>query len=82
MNCSDDCADCKRLARSYESVTIEWFRVQGQLRIASFSRDQTASDRIVAELTGIGQRREQLRRETDDHVAERHPRAACASSPV
>jgi len=57
-----------------------WFRVQGQLRIAAYSNDEVASDRIVEELTGIGRRREQLRLQAENHIATAHPRVACASS--
>ena len=80
MDFADNCAECKRLSANYESATMAWFRVQGQLRIADYSRDQAASDKIVAEMTRIGKRRDQLRQAAEEHIAAAHPRTATASS--
>jgi hypothetical protein len=80
LNFVDDCNECKRFSANYEAVTMQWFRVQGELRIAAWSRDQIASDRIVAELTRIGRRREQLREAAETHIDAAHPRVASACS--
>lgn len=81
LNFADNCAECERLSASYEAVTMSWFRAQGQLRIAAYSRDRAASDKIVAELTRIGRRRDQARQAAEDHLASEHPLRASASSP-
>ena len=80
MNFADDCAECAHLSASYEAITMQWFRIQGELRIASWSRDQAASDKIVAELTKIGRQRGQLRDAAQAHIDLAHPRAASANS--
>jgi hypothetical protein len=59
---------------------MQWFRVQGELRIASWSRDQAASEKIVSELARIGRRREQLRKTAQAHIDAAHPRVASANS--
>ena len=82
MNFANNCDECKRLSASYEAATMDWFRLQGQLRIATLSNDPAASDRMVAELSGIAQRREQLRQSAEAHLAAAHPRRAAAGSPL
>jgi len=57
----DECPDCQRLFEEYESVTMQWFRAQGQLRIVEYSGDDEATTRIVAELGTIADRRRALR---------------------
>jgi hypothetical protein len=74
----ESCAECRRLSSLYEGVTIEWFRVQGQLGVADHLRDETLSDRIVAELTTISKRRRTLREAIDNHILEDHPQVATA----
>jgi len=59
---------------------MEWFRVQSQLRLAEYSRERESSDRIVAELARIAERRRGLREALDRHQLEAHPRAANAGS--
>jgi hypothetical protein len=71
-----------RLSGEYESVTMEWFRVRGQLRIVEYSGDDEASNRIVAELSKIAERRRALRDALARHVETAHPRQASASSPL
>ena len=79
MNFADACHECQRLSAEYEAATMEWFRVQGQLRVAEYSRDEASSDRIIAELTRITDRRRTLRAAVEKHELEMHPRAAAAS---
>ena len=57
---------------------MEWFRVQGQLRVAEFSRERESSDRIIAELSLITARRNALREATEVHQLDKHPRVATA----
>jgi hypothetical protein len=73
------CGECQRLSAEYEAATMDWFRVQGQLRVAEYSRDDEASDRIVAELSLIAARRHALRESTESHQSERHPRVSAVS---
>jgi hypothetical protein len=80
LNFVDDCSECKRFSNNYEAVTMQWFRVQGELRIAAWSRDQSASDKIVAELTRIGKHREEVRASAEAHIDAAHPRVASACS--
>jgi hypothetical protein len=79
MNFADACHECQRLSAEYEAATMEWFRVQGQLRVAEYSRDEEASDRIVAQLSLITERRRALREAVEKHELEMHPRVAAAS---
>ncbi|MDP9052871.1 MAG: hypothetical protein M3N93_00995 [Acidobacteriota bacterium] len=58
---------------------MEWFRVQGQLRIAEYSREEEASNRIVAELSAITARRQALREASENHDLDKHPRVATAA---
>jgi hypothetical protein len=78
----DECPDCQRLFEEYESVTMQWFRAQGQLRIVEYSGDDEATTRIVAELGTIADRRRALRDALTEHVERAHPRQASASSPL
>jgi hypothetical protein len=78
MNFVGTCAECKRLSADYESATMEWFRVQGQLRVAEYSREDDSSTRIIAELSIITARRHALREAAEKHDMEMHPRVATA----
>ena len=80
MNFVGDCKECQRLSAEYEAATMEWFRQQGQLRVAEYSRAKESSNRIVAELSRITARRTALREAADRHEMEKHPRVATASS--
>lgn len=82
MDFADNCEECTRLSAPYEAATMDWFRLQGQLRIATWSNDPAASDHIVAELTSIGHRREHTRQAAENHLAAIHPRRAAAGSPL
>lgn len=79
-NFGGPCEVCKRLSREYEAATMEWYRVQGQLRVAEYSRERESSSRIVAELGKIAERRHGLREALDKHQIEAHPRTAGAGS--
>jgi hypothetical protein len=79
MSFAGDCKECQRLSAEYEAATMEWFRVQGQLRVAEYSRDEESSNRIVAELGLITARRHALREAAEKHELEIHPRVASAS---
>ncbi len=79
---TERCPDCRRLFREYEAVTMDWFRVQGQLRVVEYSGDDEASARIVAELSAIAGRRRALRDALTAHMERAHPRQASASSPL
>jgi hypothetical protein len=80
MNSPVACEVCNRLATDYEAATMEWFRVQGQLRIAEHSRDENASSRIIAQLSEIAERRHALRSAREQHELEKHPQTRCAGS--
>ena len=80
MNSPDECGLCRRLAAEYEAATMEWFRVQGQLRVAEYARDEKATNRIIAELSGIAARRHTLREAKEKHEIETHPRTHCAGN--
>lgn len=79
MTSACDCRECKRLSAEYETATMEWFRVQGQLRVAEYSRDEDAMNRIISELSAITTRRHALRESLQEHELETHPRASSAS---
>jgi hypothetical protein len=79
MNFMDGCTECQRLSGAYEAATMEWFRMQGQLRVAEYSRDQDASDTIVAELNAIARRRQALREEIEEHNRLVHTRTSTAA---
>ena len=74
MKSPDVCEVCRRLSDEYEAATMEWFRVQGQLRVAEYSRDENATGRIIAELSRISARRQTLREAREKHELEQHPR--------
>lgn len=76
----EGCDECRRLSAAYEAATMEWFRLQGQLRVAEYSREAEASDRIVAELNQIARRRQALREEIETHNLDAHPRMSTASN--
>jgi hypothetical protein len=73
------CSECKRLSDEYEAATLEWFRVQGQLRVSEYSHEDEASSRIIDELSLITARRHALREEAEKHELAKHPRVATAS---
>jgi hypothetical protein len=72
MDTVEGCAECSRLAEAYESETMAWFRLEGQLRIAEYARDEVTSGKIAAELDKVAKRRVALRAEMDRHRAEFH----------
>jgi hypothetical protein len=78
MNFDASCEECRRISSEYEAATMEWFRVQGQIRIAEYSHDDEASNRIIDELSRITARRQRLREEAEKHQLDRHPRIAAA----
>ena len=80
MTFVEGCEECKRLSSAYEAATMEWFRLQGQLRIAEFSRDKEASHQIVAELNATARRRQSLREEIEAHHLAVHSRTTSASN--
>jgi len=80
MSFAGDCKECQRLSAEYEAATMEWFRVQGQLRVAEYSREKESTNRIMAELSLIGSRRHALREAAEKHEIELHPRTATARS--
>jgi hypothetical protein len=80
INSPAECEVCNRLAADYEAATMEWFRVQGQLRIAEHSRDENASSRIIAQLSDIAERRHSLRSAKEQHELDKHPHTRCAGS--
>jgi hypothetical protein len=82
MNFVAGCEMCQHLSAEYEAVTLEWFRVQGQLRVAEYSRDEEASNRIIEELSAITARRHGLREAVERHNHEAHPRAAAATGEI
>jgi hypothetical protein len=59
---------------------MEWFRLQGQLRVAEYSREQEASAGIVTELNEIARRRQALREEIENHDRLVHCRTSTASN--
>jgi hypothetical protein len=77
----ESCEECRRLSDAYEAATMEWFRLQGQLRVAEYSREAEASDSIVAELNLVAKRRQALREEIENHNLIAHPRTSTASNP-
>ena len=77
-NLPDECEICRRLSDEYEAATMEWFRVQGQLRVAEYARDENATSRIIAELSTISARRQALREAREKHELEEHPRTRIA----
>lgn len=79
MNFVADCNECQRLAAEYEAATMEWFRAQGQLRVAQFSHEQESSDRLRAELSAISGRRDQLRAAAEKHEFIMHAELGMAS---
>jgi hypothetical protein len=79
MDFAGTCEECRRLSAEYEAATMEWFRVQGQLRVAEYSREEESSNRIIAELSLITARRQALREAIQAHELEVHPRTASAS---
>lgn len=59
---------------------MEWFRLQGQLRIAEYSREQDSSQRIGAELNATGKRRQNLREAAEAHFLAVHTRTSTATN--
>ena len=78
MNFVGTCPECRRISAEYEAATMEWFRVQGQLRVAEYSREEESSNRIITELSAITTRRQSLRDEAEKHDRDAHPRVATA----
>ena len=76
---AEGCEECRRLSAAYEAATMEWFRLQAQLRVAEYSREPEASHEIVDELNAVSGRRQTLREEGERHFADAHPRASGAA---
>lgn len=79
MRIVEGCKECQRLSGAYEATTMEWFRLQGQLRIAEYSHEEEASYRIVAEINSTARRRQSLRDEMEKHDAATHQRTNTAT---
>lgn len=79
MNFAGVCKECQRLSDEYEAATMEWFRSQGQLRVAEFSREEECANRIAAELNAISLRREALREAAQKHDLKTHTAVAVVS---
>jgi hypothetical protein len=82
VNVVPGCVECQRLSAEYEVATMEWFRVQAQLRVAEYSREEESSNRLIAELNAITSRRHALREAAEQHANDIHPRTATASGPA
>lgn len=80
MDFVEGCEECERLSSAYEAATMEWFRLQGQLRIAEYSREKDASARIVNELNAVAKKRQALRDEIESHYVAAHSRKISASN--
>lgn len=80
MSIVEGCKECQRLSSAYEATTMEWFRLQGQLRIAEYSHEEEAASRIVAEINSTARRRQSLRDEIEKHDAVAHRRTNTASN--
>jgi hypothetical protein len=80
LNFADGCDECRRISAAYEAATMEWFRLQGQLRVAEYAREPEASHQIVTELNAISRRRQSLREKGEQHVLASHPRTSTATS--
>jgi hypothetical protein len=76
----EGCKECRRLSVAYETATMEWFRLQGQLRIAEYSGEEEASHRIAAEINVAARRRQSIREEMETHNAAAHRRTSSANS--
>ena len=70
MNLVEACGACQRLSADYEAATMEWFRIQSQLRIAEYSHDDQAANRIMDELTDVARKRQTLRESIDRHIGQ------------
>ena len=66
------CAECARLSDAYENETMAWFRLEGQLRIAEYSRDKASAEKIAKELDGVTRRRADLRSAMARHREDSH----------
>lgn len=64
---TEECAECRRLSDSYESATMAWFRIQGNLRIAECGRDEKSVEKLSIELNTVSGQREALRAVIDRH---------------
>lgn len=79
MNVVEDCAECQRLTASYEAATIDWFRLEGNLRIAEYGRDEESFSSLAEQLHEIAEKRLQLRKAIEKHWNAAHPRVVAAS---
>jgi len=80
VNFVDKCSECERISGEYEAATMNWFRLQSQLTITEYSLDEEASDRIVAELSEMARRRQDLRTSAQKHFEDTHPKSISARS--
>lgn len=80
MSIVEGCKECQRLSAVYEAATMEWFRLQGQLRIAEYSHEEEASHRIVAEINLVARKRQTLRDELEQHDLSAHRRTSSATN--
>ena len=66
------CIECGRLSESYETETLNWFRLEGQLRVAEYARDQNAIRKISGDLEATIGKRTELRAAIEQHEAAFH----------
>jgi len=66
------CVECLRLAEAYEAETMMWFRLEGQLRIAEYGRDEESAGKIAKDLDATTRRRTELRTGMDAHQKDSH----------
>jgi hypothetical protein len=72
MDVVHGCGECRRLADAYESETMAWFRVEGQMRIAEYAHDEKSACRIALDLDRITRRRSDLRLKIEGHKSACH----------
>lgn len=74
------CVKCSQLARAYEAETMNWFRLEGHLRIAEYGRDEDGAQKIALELDAVIRRRAELRIATDLHNTSAHNKSRTTTS--
>lgn len=79
MNSAKGCAECYRLSEAYEKATMAWFRLEGNLRIAEYGRDEESVLNIARELAATAEKRDLLRSEIERHQATMHPKTSTAA---
>ena len=66
------CSDCQHWEKTYEMVTLSYFRLQSQFQIAALCCDPEVTAKLASEIQEAAARRSEIRDATRRHLDSIH----------